>query len=94
MGANLDDDGSVVRENSEADKERKVLGGDLDDDDDLSFQPSTFSFEDVTGNISTDLLQNFGSIHDFSNLDKEDNSSAASLSNKPKVSYSIELLLP
>jgi len=80
------------RDNAE---ERKILGGDLDEDDnDLSFQPSTFSFEDVTG-ISQDLLQNFGSIHDFSNLDNDNNSPDYSLlKNKPKVSYAIELLLP
>jgi hypothetical protein len=76
--------------------EKKILGGDLDDDDDndLSFQPSTFSFEDVTG-ISQDLLQNFGSIHDFSNLDNDNSPDGGfSLKSKPKVSYAIELLLP
>jgi len=96
LNSNVDEYGSIAQDNSPGvvrdDNERKVLGGDLDDDDDLSFQPSTFSFEDVTGNISTDLLQNFGSIHDFSNLDKEDNE--VTLTRKPKVSYSIELLLP
>jgi hypothetical protein len=99
---NVDEYGSIAQDDNspgvvrdDNDNERKVLGGDLDDDDDLSFQPSTFSFEDVTGNISTDLLQNFGSIHDFRNLDKDDNEVAlATLTRKPKVSYSIELLLP